>query len=241
MQVLPAGLDRLWGQREAPRRARRGGLSVERIVSAATELADTHGLEAVSMARVAERLGFTAMALYRHVSGKDELLVLMQDAAVGPPPPFDDSLDGWRPHLERWCSELLAVMNRHPWWLYVPISPPPPTPSQMAWLEYGLRALDGTSLAEGDKAAIMLMLNGLVTWEARLNAELGRHEPGTPDPQAVYAQVAHALADDERFPALGRAVKAGIFDDQGRDTDFAFSLARALDGVEQLIAAQSST
>jgi AcrR family transcriptional regulator len=238
MQELPAGLEFLWGQRE-PRRERRGGLSVDRIVGAAIELADADGLEAVSMARVAERLGFTAMALYRHVSNKDELLVLMQDAALGPPPPFDESLDGWRPQLERWCTELLAIMNAHPWWLYIPISPPPPTPSQMAWLEYGLRALEETPLAEGDKAAIMLMLNGLVTWEARLTAELGRHAPGTPDPQAVYVQVANTLVDDERFPALSRAVAAGILEDQSRDTDFAFSLTTVLDGVERLIAQAS--
>jgi AcrR family transcriptional regulator len=239
MQDLPAGLDLLWGHRDRPRRERRGGLSTERIVAAAIKLADADGLEAVSMARVAERLGFTAMALYRHVSGKDELLVLMQEAALGPPPAFDPSFGGWRPHLERWCTELLATINAHPWWLHIPISPPPPTPSQMAWLEYGLRALEGTPLTEGDKAAIMLMLNGLVTWEARLVAELGRHEPGTPDPQVVYAEVVRTLVGDERFPALGRAVAAGIFEDQSREIVFTFSLAVALDGVERLIAQAS--
>jgi AcrR family transcriptional regulator len=235
VQDLPPGLDLLWGQRDQPRRERRGGLSVERIVGAAIELADADGLEAVSMARVAERLGFTAMALYRHVSGKDELLVLMQDAAVGPPPPWDESLVGWRPQLERWCVDLLAIFNRHPWWLHIPVSPPPPTPSQMAWLDRGLRALEDTGLSEGDKAAIMLMLNGMVAWEARLTAELGRAVPGAPDPQMVYAQVANALIDAERFPALRRAVESGIFEDQSRDTDFAFSLATVLDGVELLI------
>ena len=232
MQELPPGLDVLWGTRERPRRERRGGLSVERIVDAAVEIADADGLEAVSMARVAERLGFTAMALYRHVGGKDELLVLMQDAAVGPPPPWDES-QGWRPQLERWCTELLAVFNRHPWWLHIPISPPPPTPSQMAWLERGLRALEATPLTEGDKAAVMLMLNGLVTWEARLTAELAA------EPQRVYADVARTLVDDDRFPALGRAAAAGIFEDQSRETDFAFSLQVALDGVERLIAQAS--
>jgi AcrR family transcriptional regulator len=233
MQELPSGLDLLWGGRDQPRRERRNGLSVERIVAAAVELADADGLAAVSMARVAETLGFTPMALYRHVSGKDELLVLMQDAAVGPPPPWDESLQGWRPQLERWCTDLLAVFNRHPWWLYIPISPPPPTPSQMAWLERGLRALADTPLAEGDKAAAMLMLNGLVTWEARLTAELAA------EPQRVYAQVARGLVGDERFPALGRAAAAGIFEDQSRETDFAFSLQVALDGVERLIAQAS--
>jgi AcrR family transcriptional regulator len=231
MQELPPGLDLLWGRREAPRRERRGGLTVERIVAAAIEIADADGLEAVSMARVAERLGFTAMALYRHVSGKDELLVLMQDAAVGPPPEWEESLRGWRPQLERWCTDLLAVMNRHQWWQRIPISPPPPTPSQMQWLDRGLRALADTPLPEGDKAAVMLMLNGLVSWEARLTAELAR------SPEIVYAQVARSLVDDERFPALGRAAAAGIFEDQGRETDFAFSLQIALDGVERLIQA----
>jgi AcrR family transcriptional regulator len=235
VQDLPPGLDLLWGQRDQPRRERRGGLSVERIVGAAIELADADGLEAVSMARVAERLGFTAMALYRHVSGKDELLVLMQEAVVGPPPPWDESLVGWRPQLERWCTDLLAIFNRHPWWLHIPISPPPPTPSQMAWLDRGLRALEDTPLVEGDKAAIMLMLNGFVAWEARLTAELGRAVPGVADPQAVYVQVVGALIGDDRFPALNRAVAAGIFEDDSRETDFGFGLERILDGVERLI------
>ena len=226
---FPSGLDLLWGRRASPS-GRRTGLTVERIVAAAIELADADGLEAVSMARVAERLGFTPMALYRHVSGKEELLVLMQDAAVGPPPPWDES-QGWRPQLEGWCTDLLAVFNRHPWWLHIPISPPPPTPSQMAWLERGLRALEGTALAEGEKAAVMLMLNGLVTWEARLTAEI------TAEPQRIYAQVARTLVGDDRFPALGRAVAAGILEDQSRESDFAFSLQVALDGVERLIQA----
>ena len=226
---MQEGLDRLWNERPR-RRERRGGLSVEAIVAAAIELADGDGLEAVSMARIAERLGFTPMALYRHVSGKDELLVLMQDAAVGPPPEWE-GLDGWRPQLERWCTDLLGVFHRHPWWIHIPISPPPPTPSQMAWLERGLQALADTPLHEGDKAAVMLMLNGLVTWEARLAHEL------TPDAERVYADVIRGLVGDERFPALSRAAEAGIFEDQSRETDFAFSLGLALDGVERLIQA----
>jgi tetracycline repressor-like protein len=104
-------------------------------------------------------------------------------------------------------------------------------PSHMAWLDRGLRALEDTALTEGDKAAVMLMLNGMVTWEARLTAELA------PDPERVYAQVTGALIDAERFPALRRAAESGVFEDEGRETDFAFSLQIALDGVERLIQA----
>ncbi|MFI1825752.1 TetR/AcrR family transcriptional regulator [Streptomyces sp. NPDC020412] len=66
----------LWGT------GTRRGLSLERIVRCAVELADTEGLPAVSMRRLAERLGFTTMALYRHVPGKADLLALMRDAVM---------------------------------------------------------------------------------------------------------------------------------------------------------------
>jgi hypothetical protein len=47
---LPPGLDRLWSSEE-PSKGRRGGLNLDKVVSAAVELADAEGLEAVSMAR----------------------------------------------------------------------------------------------------------------------------------------------------------------------------------------------
>jgi AcrR family transcriptional regulator len=225
---MPSGLELLWG--DQPAREPKRGLSVGRIVEAAIELADADGLEAVSMSRVADRLGFTAMSLYRHVESKDDLLVLMQDAAFGPPPPLDPSVTGWRARLERWCTDMLAVLDRHPWWLRIPVSPPPPTPSQVAWFDRGLAAMEDTRLAEPEKAAVILALNGLVFWEARLRAELGRD----PESLATYVAVMSGV-DADRFPAVHRAVAAGIFEDDSRESDYAFSLELALDGVERLV------
>src|SRR6476646_7081634 len=82
---LPRALELLWGEAAPARRSR--GLTRERIVTAAIELADADGLGALSMARLAERLGSGTMSLYRHVSNKDELLVFMLSAAADPPPP----------------------------------------------------------------------------------------------------------------------------------------------------------
>ena len=59
--VLPPGLDLLWGRRGTGRRGPRRGLSIEAIVAAAIRVADSEGLDAVSMARVARELGFTTM------------------------------------------------------------------------------------------------------------------------------------------------------------------------------------
>jgi AcrR family transcriptional regulator len=237
---LPPPFDLLWGRRDRQLRPRKQGLSVERVVGAAVELADADGLEAVSMSRVAERLGFTTMSLYRHVRSKDELVGLMVEAAVGTPTKrTEGSPDGWRSGLERWSRDLLAVVQRHPWLLAVSLASMPLGPNRLTWLDSGLEALAGTALSWDDKAAVTLLLNGFVFTEARTAAELaGPARDGSP--AAATAAMPHALSalvDAERFPALRRALDAGIFEpsESDRDADFAFGLERILDGVERLV------
>ena len=232
MQELPPGLDRLWSPQ--PARPRRG-LSAEKVVAAAVELADAEGLDAVSMARVAKSLGFTTMSLYRHVRSKEELLVLMLDQVMRMPPaaPYD----GWREGLAGWAWDLLRMVRAHPWVHYVRISPPPATPSSVELMERGLVPLADTPLSEDEKASLILMVNGYVFWQARLETELA---PGTGDPETdplvAYITVMHTLVDD-RWPAVKRAVDGGVFDDteDTRDADFQFGLDRILDGIEKLV------
>jgi AcrR family transcriptional regulator len=204
-------------------------------VSAAVELADADGVPAVSMARVAERLGFTTMSLYRHVRSKDELLLLMVNEAVGEPPEHPAG-GAWRERLERWSWDLFDGLKRHRWLLLVPLSRPPWTPGQLVWLDRGLAAMEDTALSEDEKAAAVLLLNGHVFSQARFIADLG-------DPQAfpTYVEGLKRLLDAERFPALRRALDAGIFDpsDEDPDQDFSFGLERVLDGIERLVAARS--
>ncbi|MCZ0981358.1 TetR/AcrR family transcriptional regulator C-terminal domain-containing protein [Streptomyces diastatochromogenes] len=63
-----------------------GALTRDRIVRAAIELADAEGLNALTMRRLATLLDTSAMALYRHVPGKAELVRLMTDEACGEVP-----------------------------------------------------------------------------------------------------------------------------------------------------------
>src|SRR5438046_586131 len=53
---------------------RRKPLSRERILAAALELVDEHGIDALSMRKLAQSLGYEAMSLYNHVANKDDLL-----------------------------------------------------------------------------------------------------------------------------------------------------------------------
>ena len=144
----PTSLQRLWGAGGPADRQARLGLSLERIVASGVELADQDGLGAVSMKRVAERLGFTTMSLYRYVASKDELLLMMHDACWRPPDELDIAPGDWRAGLELWTREQAAIIARHPWLEQVRHIDRAGTPSQIMWMELGLRALTGTPLTE---------------------------------------------------------------------------------------------
>jgi len=82
---VPRALELLW--RGRVRRAVRAGLTRERIVAAAIDLGRHLGLAALSMARLAERLGCgTIVALTAMSPNKDELVVFMLSEAPAPPP-----------------------------------------------------------------------------------------------------------------------------------------------------------
>lgn len=236
---VPAAVAAAWGLRQRPGKGPKPGLSVERIVAAAIDVAVRDGLAAVSMKRVASELGTAAMSLYRYVSGKDELLLLMLDQAGGPPPadlPAPD--DDWRAGLSRWAWLMRDIMQRHPWSLNIPISGPPTTPNQVRWMDRGLRSMAGTRLREDEKLGVILLVSGFVRSEALLSAQLteAAQRTGVTDPLAGYTQFLRAVTDPDRFPALTKVLDAGVFNtDEGPDEDFRFGLDRILDGVDTLI------
>src|SRR3712207_6358112 len=110
---LPKNLVVLYGPREAPRRGPRPSLTIDGVVAAAIGIADAEGLAGVSMSKVAERLGYTTMSLYRYVRSKDDLLLLMADAANREqPPPVEP--ESWRDGLAAWATGIFRTYRRHP-------------------------------------------------------------------------------------------------------------------------------
>lgn len=236
---LPASIEAAWGLRERPRKGPKRELSLERIVKAAVQVAASDGLAAVSMSRVAADLGASTMSLYRYVAAKDELLDLMVDAAYGAPPAASAPDEGWRAGLARWARAERAVLRRHPWALRLPISGPPTTPNQIAWLEAGLRDLRGTELTEGDKLSVILLLTGYVRSSATLDADVDAafQASGSTAQEAMsaYGRLLAKLTDAERYPALHAVIAAGVFDGpDDPDAEFIFGLDRVLDGIDAL-------
>lgn len=230
---LPRGIALAWGMAASPQRGPKREMSVERIVEAAVELADREGLGAVSMAAVAKALGFTPMSLYRYVTAKDDLLLLMQEEATGAPPLPEEPITSWRTEAERLYRAQLDCYLRHPWLLGIPIHGTPVTPSSAAWMEAYLAAFDPTPLGQEERMAAMLALMGQARWvgavvagyaeAARIGgvdlAEIGRRE----------AALFSALVDRDAYPHVRAALDAGVLD--AEDDSMLFGVARMLEGI----------
>ena len=94
----------------------RPALRRDRVVEAASRVADSGGLTSVSMRNVAKELGVEAMSLYHHIAGKDALLDALADrifAAIELP----DVDDPWRPAMTARAASARAVLSAHPWGL----------------------------------------------------------------------------------------------------------------------------
>ncbi|MFB6723830.1 TetR/AcrR family transcriptional regulator [Kribbella sp. NPDC056345] len=240
MDELPPDVALMWRLRETPRRGPKPTLSLDDIVRAAIEIADEENdLAAVSMARVAERLGNSTMALYRHVKSKDELLVLMSDAALERPQPLPADVD-WRTGLTFWADGVLTAIGKHRWYSKLPISGPPAGPNNLAWFDSALGALAGTGLPEEAKVGIAMGLITYVQGEIRMAMDLAAGFADNPDAFRRYGATLSRVIDPRQMPALARVLDAGVFDEVGdfeqeSDQDFDFGLQLYLDGVAAFI------
>jgi AcrR family transcriptional regulator len=230
-------LDLAWGRGGGPRPGPKPSLALAEIVSAAVEIADSDGLDGLSMQRLAKRLGVTPMALYRYVDTKDDLVFLAADAAAGDPPSAPGRGESWRAATERFARGQLSTLSRHPWVARIPLGGPPLAPGQVAWMERGLECLTRAGLDPLGSLGALNLISGYVLGHFRLYQELAgadlargtsRHEA-----ELGYAELIQQLIDPARFPLVAAAfASAAAMPDGDPAADFEFGLARILDGLE---------
>lgn len=208
----------LWEPSDRPGRT---GVTKQAVVENAIALADAEGLGALTMRRVAERLGVGAMTLYTHVPGKPELVELMLDAVAG-----DVYADGALPgHRADWRDGVRHIAERnwrhhllHPWTVEVVPGRPVLGPGISAKYEAELAPLDGIGLADLEMDQVLCGILALVESTARQQVGLDRVRAGSGDLD-WWATVSPALTramGEQRFPLAGRvgaatgeAVEAG--------------------------------
>jgi AcrR family transcriptional regulator len=225
----------LWRGAERPGRS---GLSVDRIVAAAIEVADTAGLAALSMRRVAEHLGVGTMSLYTYIPGKAELLDVMLDTVYAETARPAEPLPGWRARLEQIAHENWALYRRHPWLLQVATSRPPLGPGVTAKYDYELQAVAGLGLTDIEMDSVLTLVLSFVHGAARgaVDAAEAEQHTGLTDEQwwQAHAPLLEKVFDAARYPTasrVGSTVGAAFNAASNPDHTFTFGLARVLDGI----------
>lgn len=217
-------------------------LSVDEIVDAAIALADDDGVEAISMRRIAEKLGIGAMSLYTYVDSKSALIDLMVDRITAQiaRPPFGDL--PWRARLESIARNALDHYLAHPWVLQIDLSRPPIGPGVSDNYEYQLNAVEGIGLNDLEMDAVITLLGRYVesTARANINADRAAAASGQSETQwwGANLPVLDAVMEGDRFPVSGRVGTAAGMEYQSLaspDHGFEFGLRVVLDGVDGLV------
>jgi TetR/AcrR family tetracycline transcriptional repressor len=84
------------------------------VIEAARDLLDEAGIEAFSMSRLGERLGVTAMALYRHVADRADLERAVVDLVLADLRQAPAAVD-WAEDVATWMRRVRDHWRRHPW------------------------------------------------------------------------------------------------------------------------------
>ncbi|NES13423.1 MULTISPECIES: GntR family transcriptional regulator [Micromonospora] len=230
------------GAPSGPRRGPDGGepeLSRDALIRRAVARADAGGLGAVSMRQLAAELGTATMSLYRHVRGRDDLILAMADAVLGDAPLPAVPPAGWRARLDLLARAQWAVYRRHPWLPHViSMARPQPLPNGMGHTEWALRATDGLGLDRHVRWHVTITLMAYVRGIAT-NLEPGEQavqDTGLSDDQWVDR---HRDTFQRMFSTGGLTRMAALTGpgqvDIDLETVFDFGLRRLLDGYAALI------
>nr|WP_246315246.1 TetR/AcrR family transcriptional regulator C-terminal domain-containing protein [Kineococcus aurantiacus] len=214
---------------------------LDTVVAEALALADAEGLAALTVRRVAQRLGISAMSLYTYVADRAELLDLLLDAAYRQMPRTGTAGAPWRHRLTVIAHENRRLFEDHPWAAEVSTVRPSLGPGQTAKYEHELAAFDDTPADDVTRDACLTHLLVFVRACARDAADARAITAATTtDAQwwATAGPLLERVLDPRRYP---RAVRVGTAAGQAAgsahdpERAYAFGLARLLDGLAPLL------
>ena len=119
--------------------ANRAPVNQERTLGVALAVADSEGIEAVTMRRLARELGVEAASLYHHVRGKADILDGLVEAVAGRIE-LPDPSPNWRRDITRRARNTRATLREHPWAVSLMASRTRPGTATLRLLETGIRS-----------------------------------------------------------------------------------------------------
>jgi len=210
---------------------RRHQLTRERVVAEALAVIANDGVQALTMRRLAARLGVVPGALYRHVRSKQQLQDLVLDNVLAE---VDFQLDaslGWTGQLKELAHRLRQVLEAHPGVAGILKTRDPLGPHSLALAEAFLEPLQAAGFADREAGLAFFLLVDYTVGFAVSGLATSVNEQRVRDPatRAQLHQFFRSLPPD-RFPALV-ALGHHIWVDN-RDERFTAGLDVLVDGLE---------
>jgi AcrR family transcriptional regulator len=228
---------------DRPERAARGpapSLSRDEITAAAVALADTLGIEAVSMRTLAVKLGVGAASLYRYVDRKEELIDLMVDAVMGDDLQFEIRGD-WREDLRSFAHGLRAMTLRHPWVAVHGAGRRNLGPNTARRYEQVLSVIDGLGLEIDEMLVMVETLDAFIRGHAldELSEQESARRSGLNQEEWMQVQgpYVESLIKSGHYPLLSRVVfdARSPHDPDRLKNSFDLGLERVLHGLATMI------
>ncbi|PXY33073.1 TetR family transcriptional regulator [Prauserella sp. PE36] len=228
-----SALVRVWGDQQRRTRGPAPAYSRDQIADAAIEIADEEGLAAVTMRKVAARLGTGAMSLYRYVANKEALVELMADRIFGReewPEPSGD----WKRDLGDIARGQRRALLAHPWLPRVWSGRPAMGPNMLRGFERSMSILDGLGLGIDDMFETIALVN---TWvDGYVQSELATREFfGDADDEEVHRAMApyvESVIESGEYPYFARLIAEAKAPHQDAESRFERALDRILAGIE---------
>ncbi len=191
---------------------------------------DEGGYDALTIRRLAERLGVVPMAVYRHVTNKDDLTDAILDLAVSKVPLPEADID-WRDGLRQLAHAIRDTILRHPGIITPLVTKPALGPSSLELAEFGFSVMRSAGF---DADHTTRSVNSVITYSIGFAAlEVPRRQAGfkadgtgTTSLDVIYDQL-----DPERYPHTTelRPAPAELVSNE----QFDYGLERLLDGIAE--------
>ncbi len=215
-------------------RPTRPALSRERVLRAAVALADAHGIDAVTMRRLAEAVDVKPMSLYHHLANKDEVVDGMVDAVFAeielPPAEL-----GWEEAARLRARSARRVLSAHPWAVPLLESRRSPGPATLRHHDavIGAYRRDGFDVAMAARAVSVVdaYVYGFVLTEAALPFDATDGEQVSKDVEEIMAPM-----DGDAHPHLAELVTAHVLQPgYSFAAEFEWGLDLILDGLRRRV------
>jgi AcrR family transcriptional regulator len=231
------GYEVIWTRPERAGKGPAPSHSRAEITAAAIALADSEGIDAVSMRKVAAKLGAGTGTLYRYLSRKDDLLDLMIDAVEGEdggPAPLSGD---WRQDLRAFARRARSIIHRHPWVAVLAAGRPTLGPNGLRLAEHTLDSIAELRLTIDDMLVsletLQAFVRGYTLGELAEQEAIRRSGLDRDQWMTAHAPYLQKIIADGQHPLVARVVldAESPHADPRDERGFELGLERILDGL----------